>query len=89
MHHYRLAVAVALVAVFFTGATSQSAAQTSDRQRVVAIAEKLQAAPLDPALSDEREWAVAWLLTLIIGAMFAITVAGFLSALLAVRQHRS
>lgn len=60
MHHNRLAAAVAIAAVFFTGAT-QSAAQTSDQQRFVAIAEQLQAAPLNPALTDEREWAVAWL----------------------------
>ncbi len=61
MHHNRLRAAFAIAAVVIMGATSQSAAQTSDRQRVVAIAEKLQAAPLDPALTDEREWAVAWL----------------------------
>ncbi|HSK43529.1 MAG TPA: hypothetical protein VLA83_06540, partial [Candidatus Binatia bacterium] len=31
-----------------------------DRQRLVAIAHKLEAAPLDPALAPEREWAVSW-----------------------------
>ncbi len=32
-----------------------------DRQRVVAIAHKLEAAPLDPALGSDREWAVKWI----------------------------
>ena len=31
-----------------------------DRQRLVAIAHKLEAAPLDPALASERQWAVSW-----------------------------
>lgn len=31
-----------------------------DRQRLVAIAHKLEAAPLDPALAPERQWAVSW-----------------------------
>ena len=31
-----------------------------DRQRLVAIAHKLEAAPLDPALASERHWAVSW-----------------------------
>lgn len=31
-----------------------------DRQRLVAIAHKLEAAPLDPALAPEREWALKW-----------------------------
>jgi hypothetical protein len=31
-----------------------------DRQRLVAIAHKLETAPLDPALAPEREWAVSW-----------------------------
>jgi hypothetical protein len=31
-----------------------------DRQRVVAIAHKLEATPLDSTLSPEREWAVSW-----------------------------
>ena len=61
MHHNRLATAAAIAAVFVTGMTPQSAAHTPERERFVAIAEKLEAAPLDPALTDEREWAVAWL----------------------------
>lgn len=32
-----------------------------ERQRVVAIAHKLEAAPLDPALGSDREWAVKWI----------------------------
>ena len=31
-----------------------------DRQRLVAIAHKLEATPLDPALAPERQWAVNW-----------------------------
>lgn len=31
-----------------------------DRQRLVAIAHKLEVAPLDPALASERQWAVNW-----------------------------
>lgn len=31
-----------------------------DRQRLVAIAHKLEASPLDPALTPEREWALKW-----------------------------
>jgi hypothetical protein len=31
-----------------------------DRQRLVTIAHKLEAAPLDPALATEREWAVGF-----------------------------
>ena len=32
----------------------------ADRQRLVSIARKLAAAPLDQALAQEREWAVNW-----------------------------
>ena len=32
----------------------------ADRQRLVTVAHKLEAAPLDPALAQEREWAVSW-----------------------------
>jgi hypothetical protein len=31
-----------------------------DRQRLVAIAHKLEATPLDPTLAPEREWALKW-----------------------------
>jgi hypothetical protein len=31
-----------------------------DRKRLVTIAHKLEAAPLDPVLESEREWAVSW-----------------------------
>ena len=45
------------------GATEKPAEKHStpeDRQRLVAIAHKLEAAPLDSALAPEREWAVSW-----------------------------
>jgi hypothetical protein len=32
-----------------------------DRQRLVAIAHKLEAAPLDPTLGPDRDWAVKWI----------------------------
>jgi hypothetical protein len=32
-----------------------------DRQHVVAIAHKLEAAPLDPTLGPDRDWAVKWI----------------------------
>jgi hypothetical protein len=31
-----------------------------DRQRLVAVAHKLEAAPLDPTLTPDREWAMSW-----------------------------
>jgi hypothetical protein len=34
-----------------------------DRQRLVAIAHKLEAAPLDPAMGPDREWAAQWVLS--------------------------
>jgi hypothetical protein len=43
-------------------AQSRDPASAEWRQRVVAIAHKLEAAPLDPALSPEREWAEKWIL---------------------------
>ena len=47
-----------------TSAAAEQAAEKhstpEDRQRLVAIALKLEAAPLDPALSPEREWAVGF-----------------------------
>jgi hypothetical protein len=33
-----------------------------DRQRLVAIAHKLETAPLDPALAPERQWGVSWVI---------------------------
>jgi len=45
-------------------ATGQSAnpATAESRQRVVAIAHKLEATPLDQALFPEREWAKQWVI---------------------------
>jgi hypothetical protein len=34
-----------------------------DRKRLVAIARKLEAAPLDPSLAQDRSWAVSWVVT--------------------------
>jgi carboxypeptidase Q len=44
-------------------ATAQPAGKHSsaeDRARLVAVARKLEAAPLDPALAPDRAWAVQW-----------------------------
>ena len=38
--------------------TAEKHSTPEDRQRLVAIAHKLEASPLDPALSPERQWAV-------------------------------
>jgi len=47
-------------------ATSEKPAEKhstpEDRQRLVAIAHKLEGAPLDPALAPEREWAVGFVI---------------------------
>jgi hypothetical protein len=41
---------------------SEKHSTVEDRQRLVTIAHKLEAAPLDPALSPEREWALSWVI---------------------------
>lgn len=43
-------------------AQSPGAATAEPRQRVVAIAHKLEATPLDQALFPEREWAKQWVI---------------------------
>ena len=40
--------------------TGEKHSTPEDRQRLITIAHKLEAAPLDPALVQEREWAVGW-----------------------------
>ena len=42
--------------------TAEKHSTLEDRQRLVAIAHKLEAAPLDPALASERDWAVKWVI---------------------------
>ena len=39
---------------------SRNAPHEEDRERLVAIAHKLEAAPLDPALAQEKQWAISW-----------------------------
>lgn len=51
-----------LCALLAAAAQSHDAASAEQRQRVVAIAHKLEAAPLDQALFPEREWARQWVL---------------------------
>lgn len=60
----------ALPALFFAllvcaaPAFAQASAQSSpeDRQRFVAIVHNLERTPLDPALRDDRKWALQWLI---------------------------
>jgi hypothetical protein len=52
-----------LLLVSLQAATAQSRDSAAEqRQRVVAIAHKLEAAPLDQALFPEREWARQWVI---------------------------
>ena len=41
---------------------SEKHSTVEDRQRLVAIAHKLEAAPLDATLAPEREWALSWVI---------------------------
>jgi hypothetical protein len=49
-----------------TSESSQKPAEkhstVEDRQRLVTIAHKLEATPLDPTLAPERQWAVSWVI---------------------------
>ena len=51
-----------LFALLAAAAQSRGPASAEQRQRVVAIAHKLEAAPLDQTLFPEREWAKQWVL---------------------------
>jgi len=51
-----------LCALLAAAAQSHDSASAEQRRRVVAIAHKLEAAPLDQALFPEREWARQWVL---------------------------
>lgn len=51
-----------LFALLAATAQSRGPDSAEPRQRVVAIAHKLEAAPLDQALFPEREWAKQWVL---------------------------
>jgi hypothetical protein len=51
-----------LLSLLATAAQVPDPAAVEPRQRVVAIAHKLEAAPLDQALFPEREWAKQWVL---------------------------
>ena len=51
-----------LFALVAAAAQSHGPASTEERQRMVAIAHKLEAAPLNQALFPEREWAKQWVL---------------------------
>jgi hypothetical protein len=51
-----------LFALLAAAAQSRGPDSAEQRQRVVAIAHKLEAAPLDQTLFPEREWAKQWVL---------------------------
>jgi len=51
-----------LLSLFAFSAQSRDPASAEQRQRVIAIAHKLEATPLDQTLFPEREWAKQWVL---------------------------
>ena len=51
-----------LFALLAAAAQSHDSASAEQRQRIAAIAHKLEATPLDQALFPEREWAKQWVL---------------------------
>ena len=51
-----------VLSLLAAAAQSRDSATAEQRQRVVAIAHKLEAAPLDQALSPEKVWAKQWVL---------------------------
>ncbi|HEY0313369.1 MAG TPA: hypothetical protein VGC56_12840 [Allosphingosinicella sp.] len=61
----RSIAALALAGSFVCAPAPASATETpsspADRQRLVSLAHKLEQTPLDPALKDDRAWAIEWL----------------------------
>lgn len=57
-----LLIFLLLFSLFAAVAQSSKPATAEPRQRVVAIAHKLEATPLDQALFPEREWAKQWVI---------------------------
>jgi hypothetical protein len=57
-----MALAAAYVCVLAPASAFETPSSPADRQRLVSIAHKLQQAPIDPALRDERAWAMRWLI---------------------------
>jgi len=51
-----------LLSLFAFSAQSRDPASAEQRQRVIAIAHKLEATPLDQTLFPEREWARQWVI---------------------------
>ena len=51
-----------LLSLFAFSAQSRDPASAEQRQRVIAIAHKLEGTPLDQTLFPEREWAKQWVL---------------------------
>lgn len=45
-----------------SAALAQAPSTPEERARLVAVAHRLEANPLDPALHSEREWAITWLI---------------------------
>ncbi len=58
----RLLPTLLLLFALLAAAQSSNPASAEQRQRIVAIAHKLEATPLDQALFPERDWARQWVL---------------------------
>jgi len=53
---------VTLIVFSTIDSLAQKPSTPEERARVVSIAQKLEANPLDPSLKSEREWAMKWLI---------------------------
>jgi hypothetical protein len=53
---------VSLISFSTADSLAQKPSTPEERARLVSIAQKLEANPLDPALKSEREWAIKWLI---------------------------
>ena len=54
--------AVSLMGFSTADSLAQKPSTPEERARLVSVAQKLEASPLDPSLKAEREWAIKWLI---------------------------
>jgi hypothetical protein len=57
----RAAALLALACGLAPASAAEQQSRPEDRRRFVSVTAALEKAPLDPALADDREWALAWL----------------------------
>jgi hypothetical protein len=66
MHRLAMAVVFMMLSMTLAGSAQNPPARgpstPEERARLVAIAHKLEAAPLDPSLKADRQWAILWLI---------------------------